>query len=119
MSQEMTPILKRLSEIQERLKAATPINLANLPDYAMGIKMSVVPVRGFELSVNAPLENASLYHHASADLYFLTQALTEALGALERECCCTGERSLIAPYDFVKCDACGSLDRIDQLAGER
>lgn len=73
----------RLQEIEARLRAATPVNLKNLPDHAMGLKVVVVPTRGFELSVDVPIENAQFYDRAPTDLALLLRLVKLYGGALK------------------------------------
>lgn len=62
-----------LQNVQARLENANQINLTNLPDYASGLKISVIPVRGFELSVDVSLETAKLINHVPTDISTLLQ----------------------------------------------
>lgn len=73
-----------LQNVQARLENATPINLTNLPDYASGLKISIIPVRGFEMSVDVSLETAKLINHCPTDLSTLLQVVKIQNDALSK-----------------------------------
>ncbi len=110
----------RLQEIEARLRAATPVNLKNLPDHAMGLKIVVVPTRGFELSVDVPIENAQFYDRAPTDLALLLRLVKlygEALGKVLHEGNLAAQGHWDAT-DKMKTTAYDALTEAEKIASE-
>lgn len=110
----MTPTQKRMREIEERLKAATPVKQwKDAGDWFHDCEVGCRIAETDELA-DADCE---LIAHAPTDMAFLIQALTLALGALEH-----GRGQTINKNNAMELSWRTSLvhqkalDRIDQLA---
>lgn len=119
MEPPMTPILTtRLAEISERLEKATPGPYdARVREFSNHALCEVWTEFGWyqQLPEQYRQPTTTLFAFAPSDLQLLVEVCEVMREALKRECCCPGERSYIEPFDFIKCDACETLAKIEEL----